>query len=76
MRSTRKPRAAIQIQHALSGEQAATLRDLIADHARAQVAESWAGGGDPLDVPVVKVEALAAQARLEAFINRLEREGQ
>jgi hypothetical protein len=50
------------------------LRLCIAQHAAAQVADSWSGGGDPLDVPVLEAEAKAAAARLEAELKKPERE--
>lgn len=65
----------IQIQHALSDEQAARLVELIADHVTAQVAMSWAGGSDPDDRPVIEAEAVLAQAKLQQFIDRLVKGG-
>ena len=69
------PAAAIQVQHSLSDAQAKALRALIRDHAQAQVALSWAGGGDPLDRPSLDASAALAAANLEAFIARLVRDG-
>lgn len=69
------PRAAIEVRHALSEAQARELRTLADDHAAAQVALSWAGGGDPIDRHTIEAEALLAEARLSAFIARLVREG-
>lgn len=65
----------IQIQFALSDEQAARLGGLIADHVTAQVAMSWAGGSDPDDRPVIEAEAVLAQAKLQQFIDRLVKGG-
>lgn len=61
----------IQIQHALSDEQAIRLMELIVDHVAAQVALSWAGRSDPDDRPVIEAEATLAQAKLQQFIDRL-----
>lgn len=75
----RKPqpaRTTIQVHHSLSEAQAKTLRTLIRDHAQAQVALSWAGGGDPLDRPSIEAGAALASANLEAFIARLVRDGE
>lgn len=71
-----KKAPAIQVQHSLSAAQAKTLRILIREHAQAQVALSWAGGGDPLDVPSLEASAALAAANLEAFIARLVRDGE
>lgn len=65
----------MQVHYALSDAQAKTLRILAREHAQAQVALAWAGGGDPADVPVIEAEALLAEARLSAFIARLVRDG-
>lgn len=69
------PAAAIWVQHSLSDAQAATLRLLIGEHVQAQVALSWAGGGDPLDTPVLESQAALAEAQVSAFIARLVRDG-
>lgn len=72
-RPTKPP--VIRVQHSLSEAQASELRTLIAAHVTAQVSDSWAGGGDPLDVPVVQAAAALAEAELGAFIARLVRDG-
>lgn len=66
---------AIQVQHSLSEAQAEQLLALIAAHVQAQVADSWCGGGDPDDIPLIEAEAKVAQARLERFIAKLVQAG-
>jgi hypothetical protein len=66
----------IQIQHSLSPEQAAQLNALIDAHVQAQIADSWKGGGDPNDIPLIEAEAEVARLKLERFINKLVEVGQ
>ena len=50
---------------------AVMLSDLVAEFARASVAESWKGGGDPFDVPVIETELALAATKLDLFIARI-----
>jgi hypothetical protein len=47
---------------------------LIAAYTEASIQESWKGGGDPLDVPVLEAELALARLKLEAHIATRERE--
>jgi len=55
---------------------AAQLSELIKKHVDAQVADSWKGGGDPSDIPIIEAEAELARVKLIAFIERLVREAE
>jgi hypothetical protein len=66
---------AVQIRHGLSTEQAHQLMELVGAHAQAQVADSWKGGGDPVDIPVIELEAKLAEAELVRFVTKLVQEG-
>jgi hypothetical protein len=48
------------------------LRTLITDYVDAAVAESWAGGGDPIDVPILAARMALTKALLEQHINQME----
>lgn len=50
------------------------LPDLIAAYAAAVVADSWKGGGDPADYPVIEAELELAKAKLETHIAKLRRQ--
>jgi len=66
---------AIQIRHGLSKELGEQLMKLVGEHVQAQVAESWKGGGDPTDIPIIEAEAALAEAKLVKFVTNLVREG-
>jgi len=51
-----------------------TLRTLIAEYAVAAVAESWKGGGDPADVDTLTLACELARAKLNAHIEKMERD--
>ena len=65
----------IQIQHSLSDQQAQQLHTLIAAYVEAQIADSWKGGGDPNDIPIIEAEAEVAKLKLERFIAKLVESG-
>jgi hypothetical protein len=65
----------IQVRHGLSAELAHQLMEFVGEHVRAQVAESWKGGGDPVDVPIIELEAKLAEAELLRFVAKLVQEG-
>jgi len=50
------------------------LRALINEYVEAEVADSWKGGGDPADAPVVEANLALALAKLNAHIERMQRE--
>jgi hypothetical protein len=52
----------------------AELRYRINEYAEAMVAESWKGGGDPADIPVVEAQLELSKAKLDAHLERMERE--
>lgn len=51
-----------------------TLRFLISEYVDAAVAESWKGGGDPADIPVLDAQLELAKAKLYGHIEKMERE--
>jgi len=52
----------------------ARLGALIQAYADAQEADSWKGGGDPSEVPVIEARLQLARAELNAHIGFLRRE--
>ena len=64
-------RSSLRIVNRLAASQAEQLRVAILQHVNAQVAESWKGGGDPADVPLIEAEAQVAMLRLERLIDQL-----
>ena len=66
-------RTKIQIKHLLSHAQVLELHGHVAELMRTAVAESWTGGGDPDDAPVIEAELALAKARFDCFVARLER---
>lgn len=51
-----------------------SLMRFIQNYADAQEANSWKGGGDPADVPVIEAQLQLAKAQLEQFIEILRRD--
>lgn len=51
-----------------------TLRTLIVEYTNAVVADSWKGGGRAEDHPIIEKELELARLRLEAHINKMERD--
>lgn len=49
------------------------LRSLIYQYAEAHEADSWKGGGDPADVPVIEANLALAYARMNRHIEDMER---
>jgi hypothetical protein len=50
------------------------LSELTDEFAAAAIADSWKGGGDPLDGPVIEAELLKTKYALEAHISKIRRE--
>lgn len=50
------------------------LEELIGKYADAVVADSWKGGGDPQDIPLVEAQLLVAKLELERYIELLKQE--
>ena len=50
------------------------LLQLIKDYAEARIAESWKGGGDPADIPVIEANEKLAEANLFSHIEKMRRE--
>lgn len=51
-----------------------TLRRLISEYVDAAIAESWKGGGDPAEMPLLEAREQLAKAQLEVHIHRMERD--
>jgi len=51
-----------------------TLRELIAEYKEAAIGESWKGGGDPLDIPVLEAQLTLAEMKLHCHIEQMKRE--
>lgn len=66
----------VRVESSLSSDQASRLHELISELVAAEVADSWKGGGDPVDVPVVEAELALAKANLVNFIAKLVRNGE
>ena len=66
----------IHVVSSISAEQADNLRTLINEFTGASINMSWAGGGDPLDIPLLEATLALAEAKLERFIANLVREQQ
>lgn len=49
------------------------LLDLIKEHVEVSIAESWKGGGDPDDMPVLEKELELSGLRLATHIERMRR---
>lgn len=58
-------------QASLTPKQAEELHRLIRSLVRAEVADSWKGGGYPDDIPIIEGELKAARIRIKLYINRL-----
>jgi hypothetical protein len=71
----KNPKTVIQVRHGLSAELGHQLMEMVGKHVQAQVADSWKGGGDPVDVPIIELEAKLAEAELVRFVTRLVQEG-
>jgi hypothetical protein len=50
------------------------LRKLIGAYAQASIDNSWAGGGDPSDVDILKLRAELSWAELNAHLVKMQRE--
>lgn len=48
------------------------LRQLIASYAEAAIAESWKGGGDPEEIPILEMELAIAKQKIENHLKRME----
>jgi hypothetical protein len=54
--------------------QAKKLVELIQELVKAEIQDSWKGGGDPLDVPIIEEELREAQENLSNYIEELTEE--
>jgi hypothetical protein len=52
-------------------DQWAVLTELIQDYVDASIAESWKGGGDPVDIPVLEVQLQLALVKLNSHIETM-----
>lgn len=43
-------------------------------HTEAKIAESWEGGGDPADIPAIKLEVYQAEEHLRKLIDLIYKE--
>lgn len=55
----------------LNREERLKLEQLIEAHSEAQVAESWAGAGDPAEAEAIRARAEAAEAKLKLYIEQV-----
>jgi len=51
-----------------------TLEQLISAYAEATMQDSWKGGGDPADIPLLEKELELAQLRLTTHIEKMKQE--
>lgn len=54
----------------------AKLRIRIRDFTSAAIAESWKGGGDPADMPIIDKELELATLKLNLQLDKMERDAQ
>lgn len=50
------------------------LDELVDTYATAAIADSWSGGGDPADVPVIQADLLKSKYAVDAQIVKIRRE--
>jgi hypothetical protein len=55
-------------------DQWAELMRRIEEYRDAAIAESWKGGGDPVDVPAIDAQLQLAEALLNSHIEKMKRE--
>lgn len=49
------------------------LMQLVREYAEAETADSWKGGGDPVDIPLIEAQLELARVRLEAHVTKMRR---
>lgn len=71
-----KKKSPLKIHKAKTGIQDKwdVLRGLILCHVDAAIADSWKGGGDPEEMPILEMEVKIALMRLENHITNMRRE--
>jgi len=51
------------------------LRAAVNEYVDSAIAESWKGGGDPADIPVLEAQLQLSHARYTAVLDKIERDG-
>ncbi len=54
----------------MTPSQAATLKKAITALCKAAIADSWKGGGDPSDIPLIETDLECANLRVQSLLTR------